>query len=315
MLLVSFEGIADSPTEEPTIEQMAAAYFVYAQRCDSYTEIRARYRRYFEPIKDFKASALTPQHVERWHVAVRDHVIENTIARGEDIKDTTGHGTANHALRLLRVIFTHAFKKSIYKGENPAKAISAFKEIPRDQYIDKDEMPDFLKAVGQLPAKVRDLIYLMLFTGVRGKWCREVRWEDINLTEATWKIRKYKGQDLFICQLDLCAIEALTRRGPKATGFVFPSDKHTGPMAFPRRHWEKLRKKFPKRFVAHDLRATFVTWQLDAGVPLEMVQDSVGHKSIQSTRIYDRNRTKRARKGIRLACELMTSLTPPDDAA
>lgn len=40
----------------------------------------------------------------------------------------------------------------------------------------------------------------------------------------------------------------------------------------------------------HWLRRTFVTLALDAGVPLQHVQDAVGHSSPQTTRGYDENR-------------------------
>jgi site-specific recombinase XerD len=51
----------------------------------------------------------------------------------------------------------------------------------------------------------------------------------------------------------------------------------------------------------HWLRRTFVTLALDAGVPLQQVQDAVGHASPQTTRGYDANRdsvTKHAVYGL-----------------
>ena len=42
-------------------------------------------------------------------------------------------------------------------------------------------------------------------------------------------------------------------------------------------------------FTAHDLRRTWATHALDAGVPLQNVQDQLGHASPTTTRIYDRS--------------------------
>ena len=43
-----------------------------------------------------------------------------------------------------------------------------------------------------------------------------------------------------------------------------------------------------KRYTCHSLRHSIATHLLDAGLPMEFVQDHLGHKSIQSTTIYAR---------------------------
>lgn len=43
-----------------------------------------------------------------------------------------------------------------------------------------------------------------------------------------------------------------------------------------------------RRYTCHSLRHSIATHLLDAGLPMEFVQDHLGHKSIQSTTIYAR---------------------------
>lgn len=55
-----------------------------------------------------------------------------------------------------------------------------------------------------------------------------------------------------------------------------------------------------RRYTCHCLRHSIATHLLDAGVPLEFVQDHLGHRNIKSTSIYaritDRNRAAQFRK-------------------
>jgi len=55
-----------------------------------------------------------------------------------------------------------------------------------------------------------------------------------------------------------------------------------------------------RRYTCHCLRHSIATHLLDAGVPLEFVQDHLGHRNIKSTSIYaritDRNRIAQFRK-------------------
>lgn len=62
------------------------------------------------------------------------------------------------------------------------------------------------------------------------------------------------------------------------------------------RHVRKLFQKYAREaglsagVVPHSARATFITEALDAGTPLEMVQDTVDHKNIATTRMYDKRK-------------------------
>jgi integrase len=60
------------------------------------------------------------------------------------------------------------------------------------------------------------------------------------------------------------------------------------------------RARLNRRYTTHCLRHSIATHLLDAGVPLEFVQDHLGHRNIKSTSIYaritDRNRAAQFRK-------------------
>ena len=71
------------------------------------------------------------------------------------------------------------------------------------------------------------------------------------------------------------------------------------------------RAGIPGRITPHSLRHTFVTLALEAGVPLERVQDSARHSDPRTTRRYDQ---ARGRLDNHAAYTLAGYITHPEDA-
>lgn len=62
------------------------------------------------------------------------------------------------------------------------------------------------------------------------------------------------------------------------------------------RYLRKMVKKYAcqvglsEKVTPHSARATFITEALNAGVPIEQVQNTAGHKNITTTKMYDKRR-------------------------
>ncbi len=52
-------------------------------------------------------------------------------------------------------------------------------------------------------------------------------------------------------------------------------------------HTPAVQKNVESRYTPHSLRATAATLGLDAGIPIEKIQEMLGHRHITTTRIYD----------------------------
>lgn len=65
----------------------------------------------------------------------------------------------------------------------------------------------------------------------------------------------------------------------------------------------------------HSFRSTFVTEALDAGVPLQDVQDAAGHANPATTRLYDRNRLSHDRHPTYVLAGRFRRSKDPDDGS
>src|SRR5262249_27458151 len=91
--------------------------------------------------------------------------------------------TANRAVQLLRRIYNFAGCEP-----NPASEIEMFAEIPRDRFLQPDELPRFYNALEPEDEIFRDYFLLCLFTGARRRNVLAMRWAHISLDAAAWTI-------------------------------------------------------------------------------------------------------------------------------
>jgi integrase/recombinase XerC len=74
------------------------------------------------------------------------------------------------------------------------------------------------------------------------------------------------------------------------------------------------RAGLPRHFTTHSLRHSIATHLLDADVPLEVIQDHLGHQSIRSTSIYARI-TSRRRAAVFRRLEASPWIVQPGQSA
>ncbi len=117
--------------------------------------------------------------------------------------------------------------------------------------------------------------------------------EDIDFDRARIVIRRVKGgvwteRPLFttVCeQLTAFVDDDPTPRGALFTGRAGSLKKRQIQSLFTR---YRDRAGLSRRYTCHSLRHSIATHLLDAGLPLEFVQDHLGHRNIRSTTIYAR---------------------------
>jgi integrase len=151
----------------------------------TWVETDANFRRYLEPFAARKVSQLRAVEIQRWHAKL-----------GEE----RGRYAANRAVELLRAIINWGLKTRrvdrtrLEGAENPAKDIAPFQERARERFLQADELPRFFKAVADEPNDaVRDYVLLSLLTGARKRNVLAMRWDAVNLEQATWHIPETKN--------------------------------------------------------------------------------------------------------------------------
>ena len=188
-----------------------------------------------------------------------------------------------------------------HEGTNPGRRIAVPTERERTRTLSPDEQAALHAALARLgdhPAVAA--IRFMDATGCRLNEARTLQWEYVNHETRTICLPDTKTGAKKIRATD----EAMTivASSPRINGnaFVFPGSIAGAPMA------ERAIRSMFHRAAAmaglvdvkpHDLRRTFITDAINAGVPLPTVADLVGHKTLAMTFRYSQASDGQVRAG------------------
>ena len=243
-----------------------------------------------------KLSSITNQDVRNLHQKIRS---ENGLYQ------------ANRLLERVRALYNKAIKEWGWKGVNPTDGIKKYKEIKRDRFLSKDELPRFFKAVSEEPSEtIRDYILLSLLTGARKSNVLSMSWKDIDFHHKTWRIPDTKNGEPVVIPLIDQAIDILQKRKETQEDncpWVFPSKTSaSGHLMEPKKAWQRILKNAEiEDLRIHDLRRTLGSYQAITGASLSVIGKSMGHKSQQATQIYARLSTDPVRESLTKAVEAM----------
>ncbi len=193
--------------------------------------------------------------------------------------------TVNNELNTLSGIFTKAIEwgKALI---NPVHKVKRFRIKERKRILDHHEQEALIIASGQEKKApyLQNMVIFDLYTGLRKEELLNVKWSDVDFENKQIHVRadiaKY-NKDRYI---DL-TIQALTvlRSLPRRREYVF-CDKGGKPFKNFRRSFESaVTRATLKDVVIHDLRRTFGSNCVMAGVSLATVQKWMGHASINTT--------------------------------
>lgn len=215
---------------EPTFAKLFAEYIERHAKPNKRTwpEDEQKYRDYLRaPLAKKKISKITWQDLAAIHSKLT----------------ADGHPTvANRVKDLVSSVFGKAVSWG-YLDANPAKGIEDNPERSRERFLGKGELPRIFTALaGEPNANFRDYFLLAMLTGARRANVRAMRWREIDLEQAEWRIPITKNGAPLIVPLVPEAVAVLQARH-KASGagrYVFPADrsdsKH-GHMSGERKAW------------------------------------------------------------------------------
>ncbi|MHC4442444.1 MAG: tyrosine-type recombinase/integrase [Planctomycetota bacterium] len=205
----------------------------------------------------------------------------------EEFADTyankgNSQGTVNKKLRYLRA----AFKKAIKRGyiiRNPMDGWTWAREGKKTlRILSNDEETALLKGAKKLYGfKMEAFIQTALGTGGRCGELYNLTWDRIDLDNRTVLFTETKDKDDREVSItpELASILQRLYVQTQKDGGPF-TDLETKMQI----RWRYLLKKAEITHVTlHDLRRTYVTRMISAGVPLPTVKEMVGHSAIQTT--------------------------------
>ena len=224
---------------------------------------------------------------------------------------------ANRLLALLHSTFNKAKTWGFMEGENPAHGIPKFRETSRDRFLHKDELPRFFQALADEPnSTLRDFFLVSPLTGARRANVLTMRWEQINFTDATWRIPDTKNHTPQTLPLTKEMLTILSERQKETKGdWVFPG-RSKGHLKEPKTAWKRILKRAGlDNLRIHDLRRTMGSWQASTGASLTVIGKSLGHKNTSTTAIYARLGVEPVRGAMEVATNAMLAaggLQEPD---
>lgn len=225
-----------------------------------------------------------------------------------------GHpAVANRVKALVSVVFSYAVKRELLVA-NPAKGVASNPEVERERFLQPGELPQLFTALAAEPnAHFRDYFALALLTGARRGNLSAMRWADVDLASAVWRIPgavSKNGQPLSVPLVpEACEILIQRHSADDKTEYVFPAqrdDSTLGHVSGERRAWLRiLARAGLDHLRIHDLRRTMGSWQARTGASLIVIGKSLGHRSQQATAVYARLDIDPVRQSMQTAASAM----------
>lgn len=199
--------------------------------------------------------------------------------------DSMSKSTHNRYLSFLRRLFRMAVDYG-YLSQNPAQTVTFTKEEQKVPDALTDEQAE--KLISVVPDYAQPLIIMALDTGLRRSELFRLTWDDIDFAEGRIQVRSnysFKTGDFRVVYMtprlrSLLAALASAKTGPNVLRkmdikkTLYNAGDQIG---FPGLH-------------LHVLRHTCATKLLSRGIPLDQIQQWLGHKSIVTTQRYAKTR-------------------------
>jgi len=204
---------------------------------------------------------------------------------------------ANRALGLLRAMLNKAERWEIIpRGTNPAALVQPFPEKKRERYLTEEELKRLLKTIDgleqaeELDRYAAAAFRLLIFTGCRLSEIQTLDWKSIDLAHGCLVLRRHKSDQYGdkIIPLNppaLRVLKALPRKNKNS--YVIVGREPKGHLTDLQKPWRKVRAAADLDDVRlHDLRHSFASFAVGAGLSLPVIGALLGHRSIQATARY-----------------------------
>jgi len=208
--------------------------------------------------------------------------------------------TAQYVLAILRAAINKAKDWGLFDGPNPASRVKIPKfDNRRVRFLSKAEAAALLEECRRSNNQ-RNHIYaialMALSTGMRAGEIFRLKWQDVDFKNNLIHIRDPKsGENRTAFMSPEVKKELLSlREEKKKSDYVFTNSKDKPFKEVPE-VWKGIIKKLGfnknvtdrrEKVVFHTLRHTFCSWLAMEGVPLHVIKELAGHKTIQMTERY-----------------------------
>ena len=270
------------PAGGPTVAELARRYL------DEYVSVRCKPRT-VKTVRSVVCKHIVPAlgkmplaSVERSHVAELHGRLNATPA------------AANQAVRALSAMYRSACEWGLApEGTNPCRTIAEYPGRRRERFLTGAELECLGRALDQIEreggasAGAVAAIRLLMLTGCRKSEILTLRWEEVALDEAEFRLSDSKT-GARVVSLSEPAVKLLAGL-PRTPGdpWVIPGRKPGTHLRKLDDAWRNVRSRAGLHGVRlHDLRHSFASRALALGEGLSMIGKLLGHARIETTSRY-----------------------------
>ena len=201
-------------------------------------------------------------------------------------KKLPGNSTSkDNKMRILRILMRYAQTIKII-DESPTDVLKKAelglwsKPVRKSRIIPADRLKIWYEAVLQINnQKVKNYIFLLLYTGLRANEALRLQWEDIDFKNDSITVMNTKNGTNFSTYMPL-KLKSYLLNLKEHTGYsnyVFPGITADGVMAIPRWPFDQVTLKTGIKFSSHDLRRTFATIAEASLLPETIIKRLLNH--------------------------------------
>lgn len=215
--------------------------------------------------------------------------------------DGVAPATINRELANLKKAFNLAMREWEWCHQNPVMRVSMEKENnKRDRWLSEEEENRLLASCAPW---LHDLVTFALHTGMRMGEILELTWRGVDVTRRTVTVMRSKNGERRTIPVNETVLGVLKEKSKVRS---LASDRVFCSQAFTPMESGHLRRSFRlalskakiEEFRFHDLRHTFATRLVQAGIDLYKVQQLLGHKSPIMTQRYAHHYPESLRDGV-----------------
>jgi integrase len=224
---------------------------------------------------------ITPYHVEKYKAVRR--------------KTVTGPGV-NRELALLKAMFNKAVLWGFAKLENPVSKVAYYPERQVERVLTDEEAGKLVESSGK---SLRPVVILALNTGMRKSELLALRWKDVDFSRRYVYVERSKNNRSRKIPMNSTALEELRRLRRNGSDYVFTKKRSPERLRCVATAFKTAcRKAGIAGLRFHDLRHTFATNLVMAGVDLVTVKEILGHSDIAMTVRYSHPSDRRKMEAV-----------------
>ncbi len=236
---------------------------------------------------------ITPEMIERFKTELSAKVSQQTV---------------NRYLTTLRAMFNKAIQWG-YLKDSPMNKVEFFREPPgRLRFLNPEEIQ---KLIDSSPEHLRPIIIVALNTGLRKSEILSLRWDQIDFVHNVITVIGKKTGERRIIPMNK-TVKTTLMKLPRTSEYIFPGPKGKPIQSIKKSFKTACKKAGIENFRFHDLRHTFASYLVMAGVDLRTVAQLLGHKTLRMVMRYSHLSQDHLQKAVDRIGTIMAHQSPGD---